>query len=129
AFTISACADGPEDAPLARQVAASIGAHHSVLRMPADSGLDQWAELVWQYGQPFGDPSALPTYAVARLARQHVTVVLTGDGGDEVFAGYARYRWKNGLARWQSTPLPLLRRTLAAVGAQRPCHSLGAALL
>jgi asparagine synthase (glutamine-hydrolysing) len=95
AFTISSCADEPEDAPLARQVAGAIGAHHAVLPMPADSGLSHWTELVWQYGQPFGDPSALPTHAAARLARRHVTVVLTGDGGDEAFAGYPRYTWLN----------------------------------
>jgi asparagine synthase (glutamine-hydrolysing) len=133
AFTISACADEPEDAPLARQVAELIGARHTLLRMPADSGLSRWTELVWQYGQPFGDPSALPTYEVARLARQHVKVVLTGDGGDEAFAGYPRYTWLNRVARWQaSSPRPV-RAALASLGHRRlardPRDRLGISLV
>jgi asparagine synthase (glutamine-hydrolysing) len=119
AFTISSCADEPEDAPLARKVAAAIGARHTVLPMPADNGLSDWPELIWQYGQPFGDPSALPTYAAARLARQHATVVLTGDGGDETFAGYPRYTWLNRVERWQRACPPPLRAALATLGERR----------
>jgi asparagine synthase (glutamine-hydrolysing) len=119
AFTIGACADEPDGAPLARQVAAAIGAHHTVLPMPADSGLSNWPELVWQYGQPFGDPSTLPTHAAAGLARRHVTVVLTGDGGDEAFAGYPRYTWLNRLERWQKACPDPIRAALASVGQRR----------
>jgi asparagine synthase (glutamine-hydrolysing) len=132
AFTIGSCAEEPEGAPLARQVAATTRARHSILPMPEDNGLFHWLELVWQYGQPFGDPSALPTYVAAKLARQRVKVVLTGDGGDEAFAGYARYPWKNPLARWQSASPAFLRRALASLGerrlARRPYDALGVAL-
>src|SRR5262249_50753920 len=47
-------------------------------------------QIIWHYGQPMADVSILPTFAVARCAREHVTVVLNGDGGDEAFCGYSR---------------------------------------
>jgi asparagine synthase (glutamine-hydrolysing) len=52
---------------------------------------DVLPKLVWAFDEPFADPSAIPTYYVAKTARQHVTVALNGDGGDELFAGYGKY--------------------------------------
>jgi asparagine synthase (glutamine-hydrolysing) len=60
--------------------------------------------LVWHYGEPFADPSAIPTYYVSEMARRKVTVALNGDGGDEAFLGYSRYRAMRHLARLDRLP-------------------------
>ncbi len=78
-----------DERPFARQVAARWGVrlHEHVLRPQAVTNLP---EIVWQYGQPLADTSIVPTYYVAQAAKAHVTVVLNGDGGDELFGGYYR---------------------------------------
>jgi asparagine synthase (glutamine-hydrolysing) len=76
--------------PYARQIAERYGTRHieEIITPQAGESLD---DLVTYYDEPFADPSAIPTMHVARLAKQHVKVVLSGDGGDEAFGGYARY--------------------------------------
>ncbi len=78
-----------DERPFARAVAERWGArmHEHVM---APDEVQNLPEIIWHYGQPLADVSIVPTYAVARAARQHVTVVLNGDGGDEAFAGYTR---------------------------------------
>jgi len=76
--------------PYARRVAESLGTdHHELLVEPRDLGVLE--EVLAAVDEPFADASAIPTYLVSRLARRHVKVVLSGDGGDEIFAGYDRY--------------------------------------
>lgn len=74
--------------------------------------IDLVSKLAWHYDEPFADSSAVPTYYVSKVARQHVTVALSGDGGDENFAGYRRYKltmWEDRLRSFVPTPV---RRTI-----------------
>jgi asparagine synthase (glutamine-hydrolysing) len=80
-----------DELPYARQVARELGTeHHELVLEPDVVGIVQ--ELAWHLDEPFGDSSAIPTYMVSKLASEHVKVALSGDGGDELFAGYDRYR-------------------------------------
>lgn len=87
----------------ARQVAERYDTDHHEFTVTPDA-LSVLPELVWAYGEPYADSSALPTYYVARETRQHVTVALNGDGGDEAFAGYERYRATRLAARYEQIP-------------------------
>ena len=79
----------------ARRVAETLGTEHYEHIVRSDA-LEILPDLVSHYGEPFGDSSAIPTYYVSKLARQHVPMVLSGDGGDEAFGGYHRYMgWLN----------------------------------
>jgi len=73
----------------ARKAAAHLKVNLHEYELPADA-VNALPEIIWHYGQPFADVSMVPTYFVAKYAREHVTVVLNGDGGDELFGGYAR---------------------------------------
>ncbi len=76
--------------PFARMVAKRFATDHTEFIVEPDA-VEILPKLVWHYNEPFADSSAIPSYYVAKLAREHVTVVLNGDGGDENFAGYGRY--------------------------------------
>jgi asparagine synthase (glutamine-hydrolysing) len=86
-----------DERPYARQVAGRYGTDHTELVVEAPV-TDILSRLAWHYDEPFGDSSAVPSYLISRLTRQHVTVVLNGDGADETFGGYDWYkmdRWVN----------------------------------
>ncbi len=74
----------------AREVAELFGTEHHEFRVEPHA-MDVLPTLVWHYGEPFADQSAIPSLYLAELTRRHVTVALNGDGGDENFAGYTRY--------------------------------------
>lgn len=97
----------------ARLVAERFATDHTEL-MVKPSVIDLLPQLVWHYEEPFGDSSAVPTYAIAQLTRKYVTVVLNGDGGDENFAGYDRYVMNRRARRGDVVPLGL-RRSFAAI--------------
>jgi asparagine synthase (glutamine-hydrolysing) len=102
----------------ARMVAKRLGTEHTELLVKPES-LGSIEDLVWHLDEPFGDASALPTYAVSRLAAEHVKVVMSGDGGDELFAGYDRYVVEARERRWQLGPRPV-RRALERLGGWIP---------
>src|SRR5206468_6138318 len=92
-FTIGFEEDGYDERPFAREVAALYDTEHTERTVEAgDVGTLFRDTILWHYDEPFNDHSYLPTYALCREARRSITVALSGDGGDELFAGYGKYR-------------------------------------
>lgn len=107
-FTIGFPVKEYDESRYGRRVATHLGTEHRELEVTPDAARIL-PKLVWNYDEPFADSSAIPTWYLSEMTRQHVTVSLSGDGGDELFAGYPRYK-----ALWLST---LLNQA-------RPLHSL-----
>ena len=111
----------------ARVVAKRFRTEHHELTLGPDS-LDRLEDLAWHLDEPFGDSSAIPTFMVSKLAAQSVKVVLSGDGGDELFAGYDKYLVEKRERGY--TPLPALIRTvLGSIGRTMPDGMRGRNLL
>jgi asparagine synthase (glutamine-hydrolysing) len=111
-FSIGFDVDTYDETPFARAVAERYDCDHREFRVEADA-VKILPRLVWQYGEPFADSSALPSFYLSALTREHVTVALNGDGGDETFAGYERYRAGMYAEQLGRLPSPL-RRALSA---------------
>jgi asparagine synthase (glutamine-hydrolysing) len=115
--------DGFDERPYARLVATRHGTDHHEFIVKPDA-VELIERLVWHHDQPFGDSSAIPTFLLSELTRKHVTVALSGDGGDELFAGYERFA--AGVAARHFAALPRVAQT-AVRGAVdlTPTHGLG----
>jgi len=118
-----------DESEIARTVARHIGSEHHELRVE-NAGFDPAIldVVVDHVGQPLGDLSCIPTYLVSRFAREHVTVILSGDGGDELFGGYDHMHWAAKVRRVQQHTPAFLRRIGGAVLAGVAPLTVGAAV-
>jgi asparagine synthase (glutamine-hydrolysing) len=117
-FSIGFAESGFDELQYARQVATAFGTDHYDLVLRPDV-VRIVEDLTWYLDEPFGDTSAIPTYMVSKLASEHVKVVLSGDGGDELFAGYDKYVVESRERQLDRIPRPL-RKIAGAIGAALP---------
>jgi asparagine synthase (glutamine-hydrolysing) len=121
-FTVAFAEHSHDESAAARAIADHLGTDHRVLPVAPRDALAEVDHLATRFDEPFADPSAVPTALISRLARQHVTVALSGDGGDEVFGGYNRTVYgARAWPRFDALPRPVrsaLRRAVLA-----PSHS------
>ena len=107
-FSVGFAMDGYDETAYAQQVAERYGTTHRSFIM-GHGLVQELPRLIWHYGEPYADSSALVTYGLAREVRKHVTVAITGDGGDEIFLGYSRYaRFQQLVQQWRAGKSPKL---------------------
>lgn len=127
-FTIGFGEHHYNEAVQARSVADHLGTDHTEMYVSPQDALNVIPRLPVLYDEPFSDSSQIPTSLVAEMARKHVTVALSGDGGDEVFGGYARYSWARNLWRLLSPVPNVIRRmyqgTVAAIPSRWPSSGI-----
>ena len=118
-YTVGFTESGYSEVEDARLIARHFGTdHHETIVEP--SAIEILPDLVWHYDEPFGDSSAVPTYYVSKMAAAHVKVALSGDGGDELFAGYTRYRAAERSPAWSWVPERIRSRALGPLVGTMP---------
>ncbi|WP_277185477.1 asparagine synthase (glutamine-hydrolyzing) [Caballeronia sp. BR00000012568055] len=115
-FTIGFHEESFDEAKYAKEIARHLGTDHTEMYVSADQSIDVLQRLPELYSEPFSDASQIPTFLVSQLAREHVTVSLSGDAGDELFCGYTRYQQAPGMWNGMSRmPAPLRNLTAKAI--------------
>jgi len=125
-FSIGFEYEGYNEAEYARKIAEYLGTTHTELFVTADDALSVIPELPFIYDEPFADSSQIPSYLLSRLTRQHVTVSLSGDGGDELFCGYTRYFMVNNVWKKLSILPGFIRHFVANIILKTPVYRLDA---
>ncbi len=111
-FTIGMEDKAYNEAVYAKEIAQHLGTEHTELYITAEDAKAVIPRLAWMYGEPFADSSQIPTYLVSKMTREHVTVSLSGDGGDELFCGYTTYSSINRIwSKMKSYPYCIRRLT------------------
>jgi asparagine synthase (glutamine-hydrolysing) len=123
-FTIGVPDDGLNEAPYAKAVAAHLGTDHTEYYCTHKEAIDIIPDLPFYYDEPFADSSAIPTTLVSKIARQKVTVALSADAGDEVFAGYNRYEYLMKFGEKIKKAPPFLRKAAAGVMNKIPANAI-----
>ncbi|MEP6852024.1 MAG: asparagine synthase (glutamine-hydrolyzing) [bacterium] len=118
-FTTGFERPGFSEIDVAAESAAAIGVQHITKIVTAQEMMDTLPLIVWYLDDPVADPALVPLYFIAREARKHVKVVLSGEGADELFGGYTIYKEPLSLRRFQALPRPV-RAGMGAVGARLP---------
>lgn len=118
-FSVGGKGFAESELPFAKLMADRLGVRHHAVEIDRSQFLHALAEVAWHNDEPTADPALVPLYYLSKLARQHVTVVLSGEGADEIFAGYAHYpaerRRMQQLQRMRNLPAPLRKLALNMV--------------
>ncbi len=123
-FTIGVPDDGLNEAPYAKEIAAHLGTDHTEYYCTHKEAIEIVPQLPFFYDEPFADSSAIPTSLVSKIAREKVTVALSADAGDEVFAGYNRYDYTIKYGKKLQNIPPVMRRSAAAIMDVVPANAI-----